>query len=59
MHGFAFAKPLVEEASQRQAQNWITRPVHAECYSLKILEAMESRRQFLGYFLAHGSGLIY
>ena len=56
VHGFAFAKPLVEEASQCRSQNRISRPVHAECYSLKVFETMKRRRQFFGYFLGHRLG---
>ena len=58
LHSFAFAKPLVEETSQCWSQDRISRPVHAECYSLEIFEVMERRRQFSGYFLLHRLGLM-
>jgi len=58
VHGFAFAKPLVEEAPQCRTQNRISRPVQTECYPLKIFEVMECGRQFPGDFLVHRLGLV-
>jgi len=58
VHGFAFAKPLVEEAPQFRTQSRISRPVQTECYPLKIFEALECGRQFSGDFLIHRLGLM-
>ena len=58
VHGFVFAKPLVEEAPQCRTQNRISWPVETECYPLKIFEAMKCGRQFSGDFLVHILGLV-